>query len=395
MVEAGLPVLSVAVLVDELRGHETVHVVVVPADVSPDEVEILASARFAAARWELAPVSAVRAGDVSRAGVGEVGVLRLSRHSRVLGPFVAPSGSDLAFAVVVPRERWEAHPHDGVVDPDGVAQAFPGGLPAREEDRVVAWCVDVARRLRGTVAVDVVEGGSGGGVSSLVASALTIVPDAGADGALTVFSPVWLDPAACEHVVHGVESSARLLTTTAAQPAPPALDDVPVPGNASTQSGVVATMPGMITDAAPTMVGGSVLPDATGELTPEQVAFIQQASAAFDAEALAEPVTLDGYGLVAQDGRVPGWLSVEVGSEESAVLPLPVRGLDWAADGCIAYRVRWDAPSEYAGQVDHAGPAFQAARRTAASVVVSVVRALWQACGGMIADDAGFLIDPA
>lgn len=137
------------------QSYQARHVLGLPADVLVDEVETLALSRFAGARWDVAPEGTEPLVPPARtARPGEPGVLRTSRHTTLTGPYAGPGsgvpGAALVFDVVCPRERGDV-PYPGGGDRDGVGRAFPGGLPVREEERVVAFLVAAARRLGGSV----------------------------------------------------------------------------------------------------------------------------------------------------------------------------------------------------------------------------------------------------
>ena len=145
----------------DLRDAVGRHLLVLPGDVGPEEVEVLAVSRFPRATWEQAPGS-VRPGGHGRRGAVPAGVLRLSRHSTLVGPFLVdhattvdlgvPPAAGQVYVLHAPVERGEA-PWAGAGDRDGLARAFAAGMPVRDEERVVTWLVAVARRLGGAVRV--------------------------------------------------------------------------------------------------------------------------------------------------------------------------------------------------------------------------------------------------
>ena len=354
------------------RGHEARHLLALPADVEVDEVEVLALSRFTATRWEIVPRDLPGAdlplGRV--AGPGEPGVLRLSRHSTLTGPYAAtgdgfdpglPGGTAMVFDVVCPRERWdEPAPQDGG-DKDGIARSFPRGLPNREEERVVLWLIAVARRLGGSVRVDV--GGLWDAATSFAdapGSGVVLTPDAGAAVDLTVYSDVWLDPQACHRVVQSVHPRAVLATEGRPYEGPP-------PG-----IGERELYPGE-------------------PLDPEVRRALHAAADDFDIAALQAPHVLDGYGITTDLG-LDGFLTVEVAGEDH--VPPLLKDLPWVQGGCVAYRVIWDPPDLEEAHREFPSHAHQAARRRAADLVARVAHALWTAAGGEIADESDFLVDP-
>lgn len=353
------------------RGHEARHLLALPADVAVDEVEVLAMSRFAATRWEVVPRDMPGADvPVGRmAGPGEPGVLRLSRHSSLTGPYAPvgqgfdpglPAGTAIVFDVVCPRERWAdpAPPEGG--DKDGLARSFPAGLPNREEERVVTWLVAAARRLAGSVRVDVGGMWSDDAGTSPVGTGVVLTPDPGAAVNLTLYSDVWLDPQACHRVVQAVHPRAHLATEGTPYQGPPA----------------------RIADR-PTRPGES--------LDPEARRAIHAAADDFDIAALQEPHVLDGFG-VSIDLGVDGWVTVEVAGEE--VVPLLLRDLPWVDAGCVAYRVIWDPPDMVEANREYPSHAHLVARKRSADLVARITRTLWEAAGGEIADESDFLVDP-
>ena len=90
------------------------HLLVLSEDVLPEELEVLATSRFAAARWEQAP----EAPDPRNRRRTVLGVLRLSRHSTLEGPYRIerelrgplglPSAGSQGYLLRAPHERGEA-----------------------------------------------------------------------------------------------------------------------------------------------------------------------------------------------------------------------------------------------------------------------------------------------
>ncbi|MCL1871632.1 MAG: hypothetical protein FWF90_14645 [Promicromonosporaceae bacterium] len=352
------------------RGHEARHLLALPGDVAVDEVEVLALSRFASTRWEVVPRELPGA-DVPMgrmAGPGEPGVLRLSRHSSLTGPYGhsgqgfepgLPGGTAMVFDVVCPRERWNEPPSGEGGDKDGIARAFPGGMPNREEERVILWLLQAARRLGGSARIDVAGMWDDRGTHP-VGSGVVLTPDPGSAVDLTVYSDVWLDPAACHRVVQGVHPRAHLATEGAPYQGPP-------PG--------IAERP---------LYAGE-------KLTDDERRALHAAADDFDIAALQEPHVLDGFGVTIDLG-VDGWVSVEVTGVDD--VPLLLRDLPWVQGGCVSYTVRWDPLDIVEANREVPGHAHLVARRRAAELVARIARALWDAAGGEIADESDFLVDP-
>ena len=355
------------------RGHEARHLLALPGDVVVDEVEVLALSRFAATRWEVVPRDMPGA-DVPMgrmAGPGETGVLRLSRHSSLSGPYAPaghgfdpglPSGTAIVFDVVCPRERWDDPVPPGSGDKDGLARSFPAGLPNREEERVVTWLIATARRLGGHVRLDV--GGlwpdADGNGTHPAGTGVVLTTDPGAAVNLTVYSDVWLDPQACHRVIQAVHPRAHLATEGAPYQGPPA-------GIAERE-----LYPGEQLDA-------------------DLRRAIHAAADDYDIAALQEPHVLDGFGVTIDLG-LDGWVTVEVAGED--VVPLLLRDLPWVQTGCVAYRITWDPPDIVDANLERPSHTHLVARKRSAELVARVARALWEAAGGEIADESDFLVDP-
>ncbi|GAA2720700.1 hypothetical protein CAE01nite_03240 [Cellulomonas aerilata] len=335
------------------------HLLALPDDVGAEEVEVLALSRFTAAGWDRRVPQTAPRGRAAREPLAGVGVLRLSRHSTMAGPYAVtpdavralglPDDTAAAFVVTSPRERGEP-PYPGG-DREGLKRAFPDAMPIRDEERVLRWLVDAARRLGG--AVRVADGG------------VVLIPDPGAAVDLTVFSDVWLEPATGLAVVQRATPSARL-----------ALDAVPWQGPSITPQ-APATGP----DGAPLT--------RLGERARRRV---HDRSADFDAAALAGPDELTGYGVEVDLGP-DGLVVVEAGGDE--VVPLVLRGLPWTAQGVVTYRVRWEPADLEELEREHPSEAHRTARARAQGLVAAAAREVHAVVGGEVADAAEFLVDPA
>lgn len=327
------------------------HLLVLPEDVAAEELDVLATSRFPHARWERLP-DAVDLRGRRRVGPG---LLRLTRLSTLEGPYrvprevrgplgLPPAGAD-AYLVRGPRERGTA-PWPGAADPDGLARAFPDGLPVRDEERVVAWLVDAARRLGGAVRV--------------ADSAAVLVPDPGAAVDLTVWSDVWLDPEAGLAVVRQAVPRARLDLGEFWAGPPDGTGTVPVPG--------------------------------TEDMPAAERAALHAAADERDLRALGSPDQRSAYGLLA-DLEPDGMLAVQVGGE--ADVPLVLGQVPWAGNGAIAYRVSWE-PDDLADLgVERPPVGHRIARGRTAPLVAAVARAVQAAVGGEVVDAMGFVVDPA
>lgn len=329
------------------------HLLGVTDDVDPAEVETLALSRFPSTAWEVPPRE-------ERTATGArllPGVLRVSRHSLVSGPYapVAEDGSslgfdhdvDMVFDVVCPRERGAA-PYPGG-DKDGLGRVFAAGLPVREEWRLATWLVAVARRLGGVVAFEVAPG-----------AVSKVSPDPAGSVDLVVYSGVWLDPDAAERVCQDAHAGTRLSSAGTDWAGPPP------------SAGVVPAIEESL-------------------LTPEQLHAVHARADEFDIAALSAPQTLSRYGLEVDLGK-DGIVTVEVGGIETP--PAILRGLAWADQGAVTYEVRWTPVDLVDWQREIPSFDHRLARTRAAGVVSRLARAVYAAVGGEIADQDDFLVDP-
>ncbi len=329
---------------------------VLPSGGGQDEVEALAVSRFLAAGWDLAATAArANLGGRWSRGAPSPRVLRLSRHSRLVGPYAfepsdaarlgLPASCTSAYVVETPHERGEP-PYPGG-DRDGLGRAFPAGMPIRDEERVAFWLVAAARRLGGTVRI----AGSGAVLS----------PQADAALDLTVYSDVWLAPPVALAVMKRVMPGAEL-----------AMDPVPWAG-------------------PPAGTGTRVVPGAAGLSEADRKNLHAEADA-YDVAALSAPDELTGYGIEVVIG-IDGLLALEVSGED--VVPLVLTALPWAANGAIAYRVRWQPRDFQELELERPSLAHRVARGRARPLVSGLAREVFSAVGGEVVDASEFLVDPA
>lgn len=336
--------------------HQARHLLALPDDVLVDEVETLAVSRFAGARWDVVPPGVVPLTPAPKvAGPREPGVLRTSRHTTLTGPYAPgpgmPPGTAQVFEVVSPRERGEP-PYPGGGDRDGLGRAFAAGLPEKEEGRATRWLVDAARRLGGSFGVDLDVDGR---------PSVVLTPDQGVTVDMTLYTDVWLEPDAAQSVLQRVDRRVRL-----------ALDAEPWQGPPD---------------------GIAEKPLYPGEkMDPEFRRRLHAEAEKNDIESLENPPPLDGYGLMLDLG-VDGIVAVEIGGEDA--LPLLLRALPWTADGAVAYRIRWEPADLVAAQDEVPTLDHRVARKRVGELVADLARVLHGTVGGEIADEAGFLVEPA
>lgn len=337
-----------------IAGLYVRHLLAVEDDVEPEEIEALAMSRFPATRWESAP-EVVRTKGVDRLVPG---TLRTSRHTTVSGPY-APETADgrdlgldrpvgMVYEVLCPRERGAA-PYPGGGDRDGLARVYSEAFPIREEARVAAWLVAVARRVCGVVRFDLGDSGYS-----------TVVPDPAVSVDLAVYSDVWLSPGAALSVCAGADPSAALASTGTPWAGPP-----------------------------PT--AGTVPVEKDGPLTPAQLAGLHERAEEGDIAALTGPRTLSAYAIEVDLGD-DGLVTVEVSGVEQ--LPLVLRGLAWAVDGAISYQVRWTPEDLVDWQRELPSFEHRVSRTRAAGIVAALARAVYGAVGGEVVDQDEFLVEP-
>lgn len=343
--------------VDDLDAH---HVLVLPSGIGPESVEILATSRFPRAAWEHHATPPQVGARAPRLAAQPAGTLRLSRLTTLVGPYQVdrgtatelglPIGTGSAYVLHGPTERG-APPWAGATgDRDGLARAFPDGLPVRDEARMLDWAIAVARRLAGAVRTAAGQDGR---------APVVLTPDPAAAVDLTVWSDRWLDPDAALAVMRQALPRAYLNLPAGTWQGPPS-DLGRVPG--------------------------------TEALTDAQRAYLRAEADAFDRAMLADPAPMDTYGLLA-DLDLDGFVALEIGGEPSP--PPVVAGLPWAANGAVAYRVRWEPVDETELEQERPSLAHRVARGRATPLVVAVARAVHGRVGGEITDMMGFVVDPA
>ncbi|MDR1633991.1 MAG: hypothetical protein LBS27_03510 [Bifidobacteriaceae bacterium] len=344
---------------------ETHHLLVLAPDIDVTEIAILASTR-----WR----------GVER----EMGEITLSRYSSLFGPYTVgaglgpslglPRGLNQAWMATTLTERGD-RPFPGSLDPAGVSRAFPTGLPVREERRVVDFLVAAARRLGGVVRFH------GSGV--MVAP----VPDGALD--LTVYSPLWLEPEAALATARSVVPLFDLaINWHSFAPVAPA-DETSDSFDQWPDSGSGAFPEGLQGQAA--HEGGAGSGGLPGDLSATRLAELHAHADQRDQAALAQQPSLDRYALAADLGPAGG-LVIEISGVDRP--PLALREVDWAAEGAVAYNVRWipDDPKHLLMEfppADHCR-----ARSQMATLLASLARIIHHTVGGEVLDADAFPIDP-
>jgi hypothetical protein len=318
------------------------HLLLVPSTVTIHDVAELVKAR------------------VRGSAMATTGVVRLGRHSRLLGPFQmtmedavdaqVPMPWTVAYAFQAPVER-EDPPAPGVDDRDGFAHAFPDGLPWREEGRGLHLLVALARRLHGAVRV------TGGRL---------VQPDSDRAVDVVVHSPHWLDPEVLLGIVTRALPTARLAIDGEEWEGPP-----------------------------PEVYSGAVVKQyLSGEGFDEnQHVGLQALADDHDLAILRQDDVLDGYALVGevgaygQDGAVEVLVHVADPDEPS------VAGQSWAGDPFVTYEVRWSCPEPDERERRTPSASYVDARERVRPVIQAVARVVVEAAAGVVVDEDGFWLD--
>jgi len=315
------------------------HLLLVPAETNPLDVEALVYTRYP---------ETVTTDD---------GSLRIGRHTVLTGPVVidaaaargarVPEGWSVVYVLDVPTERGD-RPWPGTSDPDGLYRAFPRGLPVRAEGRAIEMLLALARRLGGAVRVH-----SG-------ATVLTPDPEAAVD--VLVHSQYWVEPDTLYQAVAAAHPGTRLAVEGEPWLGPPA---------------------GLVDDPED---------EAAAALPIEQRISLHAHADRMDAEAMAGELVLDAYAVVVDVAadRDEGLVEVLVHVAEEP--PAPIAGLEWAPRA-VTYEVRWAPPDEAEATLEAPGGAFVAMRRRAHALVLAVARTVVEATDGVPVDADGFLLD--
>lgn len=318
---------------------ESHHFLVLPAEVSGEDVAALAEAEFDDVTW-LDPTQ-----------------LQLTAEAQLAGPWLVddearrafdlPGWAAHAFVVNCPVMRSEPVPPE-LLGTGDLLDAFPGGEPVGIEGRVVRHLLAQARRL--------------GAALRCAGSGAVLVPDPATAIDLTMYTTVWLEPEACRELLRPVLGAVTgsWETPTDEEPAPPPDVD--------------------ITPAALAQVE-----QARAALDPGEREWLHAEAQALDEEMLRHPQVLEGYAVVAE--LEDGVVQVAAAGEEYP--PWILRHAPWAQHGVVSYEVRWywhdDAPHR-------AGLAARRRRDEIRRLVESSAATLYDSTNGVIVDDDGFLV---
>lgn len=354
------------------RQRDVTHLLALPDFVDPGDLEFLIQSRVPRAAWETLPAEAGTA-DAVRLLPGR---LRMSPRTVVHGPYAPlavaedgrayphPAGfastTQVVYALTTRRERGEP-PLEGVGDRDGIARMFAEALPIREEGRQVLLLVALARLLEGTVHCEAVTP-----PPRRVPSRdddpqryRSVTPDAKANVNLTVYSDVWLDPAAALRLAHITVPAMGYMPTEADWDGP-------------------APVPDFLRQDTP--------------LSDDLISLIHKNADDTDREVLAVPAERSAYGLVYEG---PGGNLVTIDINGVDVVPPVLDGLDWVANGVIEYRFAWTPDDLVDWQRETPSFDLRKHRTRMAGVILGLAHDFYAATGGEVVDQDGFLKDPS
>jgi hypothetical protein len=306
---------------------------------------------------DIAPLVRARIPHSELATRGEVS---LGRFSRLTGPYQlsmedavdahVPMPWTVAYALKAPVER-EDPPAPGLDDRDGLARAFPRGLPWREEGRALHLLVALARRLHGAVRV------AGGGL-------ISPDPDRAVD--IVIHSPFWVEPETLEGVVHRVLPSASLAVEGQEWDGP--------------------------TEAIYT--GDTIRPlTAHDPLSPAELAALHERADSHDLAQLSGDDVLDAFAIVGDIGPGGADGAIEVLVHAGSPREPSIADQDWAVDAFVTYEVRWSCPEWEERERRQPSDAYLASRERAQPLVALVGRAVVEVTGGVVTDEDGFWLD--
>jgi hypothetical protein len=319
------------------------HLLLVPSTVHPDDVCDLVRAR-------------VPSSELDRTGQTALG-----RHSAISGPYelsmedavdaAVPMPWTVVYALSAPIER-EDPPLPGADDRDGLADAFPDGMPWREEGRALQLLVALARRVGGAVRV--------AGRQTLIQPDLHRAVD------VIIHSPYWLDPDVLLGVVQHALPTAQLEIEGT---------DWNGPSDAA-YSGAAAS---------PYVKDSPISPYDLSQLhhvADQNDMAVMAADHVIDAFAVAGDI-----GPYGEDGAIE--VLVHVGREREPA----VAGQSWADQPFVTYEVRW-APADWEERERRVPCApFQASRQRVQPLVRAISRMIVEATGGVVTDEDGFWLD--
>ncbi|HLR27238.1 MAG TPA: hypothetical protein VK086_00990 [Ruania sp.] len=320
------------------------HVLAVAGDVTSEEVEALAVAKYPGAYWS------------------EPDVLTLTEQVHLSGPFLLdgaarrglglPGGVAHAYLLTCPRERGGPVPPE-LAAVGGVLAAFADAALEGGEAHAVDVLMAMSRRL---------------GALVRTSTGYLLEPEEWAGVDLRVYAPVWLYPDALVHVLHSTLPGIQVPDEPRTGPLPPGS-----PREAS-----------QLADRS----GHDVV-----QLDDSERAWLHAEADAFDAHALAEPEVLESYGA---NWSYPSGGVITVSVEPAHQVPPGVlAGLEHepdADDGAMVYELRWHPDDPMQWRQDPPPAVLRSECADARARIEAAAAALTHATGGQATDDDEFLI---
>ncbi|GAB3241466.1 hypothetical protein [Kineosporia babensis] len=286
------------------------------------------------------------------------GEVQLGRHSQLTGPYQlsmedavdagVPMPWTVCYCLEAPVER-EDPPLPGVDDRDGLAYAFPEGLPWRDEGRALQLMVSLARRIGGAVRV---------------AGTLQLIqpdPDRAVD--YVVHSKTWLEPDVLLGIVNREMPGAVLAVDGEDWAGPP----------------------------AEAYSGASLLEDVgRSPLSQQDLQRLHAAADERDRRMLSEDDVIDGFAIVNDFGR-HGVVEVLVHLTDAD--DPTVAGQPWANEELVTYEVRWQPLDPSEREMRYPPEDFRTGRAHVAPLIARTTRALVEAAGGIVLDEDNFGVD--
>lgn len=320
----------------ELDWASAHHLLLLSSEVEPDEVEALA-----VSVWE-------------DAGWSGPGMLRLGGQAALQGPWLVDTdvrralgtAADLtqAWVLICPATRGPA-PTPEIIERDEWARAFPEGMPAGVEYRVLLSLRRMARRLAGAIRAS----GSG----------QVITPDPDSAVSLTVYSPRWVLPDDLLGVLRPVFPTVMDSRDVGpAEPRRPTRREV---------------------QRISAMVDGRV------DLPEEVLRSIEESRR----RAAEEPQVVDGYALVAPVGNRSQVL-IEV--RQVPTVPQALRWETWSNGVVVEYRLRWQPDGELAPLQSPLTRTARLERLRSARDIEEAAGLVFSVVGGSVVDEDDFLV---
>lgn len=313
------------------------HVLAVAGDVTSEEVEALAVAKYPGAYWS------------------EPDVLTLTEQVHLSGPFLLdgvarhdlglPGGAAHAYLLTCPRERGGPVPPE-LAAVGGVLAAFADAALEGDEAHAVDVLVALSRRLGAVVRTS---------------TGYLLEPEEWAGVDLRVYAPVWLYPDALVRVLASVLPGLQV-------PDEPRAETMPPSGS-----------------RRPEDLAEYGIPD----LDEDERAWLHAEADAYDIHALGQPEILESYGA---GWNYPSGGVIAVSVEAAHELPAGIEAATGDDEGMMLYELRWYAADPQQLQYDPLPAVLRSECADARARIEAAAAALTHATGGQATDDDEFLI---